>query len=244
VDVHGTDPSARLALAATRLALGDAGVRVSGAVRERAGLFAACTRVSPESLGEYRRSIERGGLERCSATAFARLVLHAPAGAVSRLLSLRGPTTTLAADGIAGLMAFAYAADTIARREDADLMLSVALDERSREVPGPEGAVALAIHADRGHGPCVSGVASGGAGELDATIERALSRAGSRADEVASWQVSTEPDPFAPSLASGSLALDATRAVREGAVVAVAAAACRSACCAVVLTSEPRNGRA
>ncbi len=243
IDLRGTDPSARFSLAACHAALVDAGVRVRGALRMRAGVFAGSSRVSPTSLLEYRESIERGGLSRCSASAFSRLVLHAPAGTVSRLLSLRGPTTTVAADGIAGLMAFAYASDTCMRRDDADLMLALAFDERSHGTHEAEGAACLCMQVDRGAGPRVVAVASGGGNALGDMVALALSRAGRSRGDVASWHVSDSPASNAPSLASAKLVVDAARAVRAGAAVSVAAAQCASASCAIVLLGDRDLGR-
>src|SRR5690606_14018459 len=131
-------------------ALADAGVRVRGALRERAGIFAGATRMPRASLAELRASIEEGGLARCSAAAFARIVLHAPAGAVSRLLALRGPTTTLADPQLAGLLAVAYAADWLGRRDDAELLLACGLDERAAGEGGEEGAACVVLSAGEG----------------------------------------------------------------------------------------------
>lgn len=241
-ELRGTDPSARLSLAAAHRALGDAGIRIRGALRDRAGVFAGSSRVSPTSLAEFRASIEEGGLERCSAAAFARLVLHAPAGTVSRLFELRGPTTTVAGDGIAGLMAIAYAADTVMRRDDADLMLAVGFDERATD-EAREGAACVVIEAGAGRGPQVAGIASAGAGDLDGAIDQALSRAGTRREDVASWHISRTPDAGAPSLASAHLVVDAVRALREGVGLAVVGAAGSSASCVMVLVEERDEGR-
>ncbi|MCB9597698.1 MAG: hypothetical protein H6719_33585 [Sandaracinaceae bacterium] len=237
VDLLDTDPSGRLCVAAASRALADASIRIRGGLRERAGIFAGATRVSPTSLAEYRDSIERHGLGRCSAVAFSRLVLHAPAGATSRLLALRGPTTTLAAYGVGGLLAFGYAADTIRRRRDADVMLALGFDERA-ELEESEGAACAVIAADADAGPCVVGFATAGPDALEAAIDAALTRAGATRDAVASWHRLDGVGP-APSLSSASLALEAAVAVREGARYAVAAAADDSVSCAVVLAPNP-----
>lgn len=236
VDLRSTDPSARLALAASIAALRDAGLRVKGALRDRAGIFAGSTRVSPASALEYRESIERGGLGRVSVAAFARLVLHAPAGAVSRLVSLRGPTTTLCDEAVAGLLAFAYAADHLARRDDADVLLAVGFDERPTDAALEEGAACLVLSATEGAGPRVRGTATAGAGRIERAIDEALARAGLSRADVEAW-VRPEPGGGAPSLRSARSAIDAARAIREGARVAVAAGDGPSASCAIVLAS-------
>lgn len=175
VDLRQSDPATRLALAATRAALEDAGVRIRGALRERAGIFCGAAFVSPESAERFRESVERGGLARASAPAFARLVLHAPGGAVSRLLALRGPTTTLCDPGLGGLLAFGYASDHLARRRDADVMVACGWRERRAEDEA-EGASALVLeHEPRGPASQrVAGVAFGGPDDATDTVARAL----------------------------------------------------------------------
>lgn len=167
-DLRSSDPATRLLLAASEQAL--AGRKIRGAQRERTGIYAAASRVSPESVGELRGSIERLGPARASASAFARTVLNAPAGAVSRFLSLRGPQTTLVADGVAGLLAVAEAAAALETRGDADTLLAAAWDERL-DASEPEGAACLVLATD-GPGWTVLGHAVGG-DDLDATIARA-----------------------------------------------------------------------
>lgn len=165
VDLRQTDPASRLALAATRAALDDAGVRVRGALRDRAGIFCGADHVSPASSAAFQASVEDLGLAKASAPAFARLVLHAPGGAVSRLLSLRGPTTTLCDPALGGLLAFAYAADHLARRDDADLLVACGWRERRSDAEA-EGASALVLTTDPG-GLRVAGVAFAGPGRVE-----------------------------------------------------------------------------
>lgn len=237
LDLRGVDPSARLALAASIRALFDAGVRVRGALRERAGIFAGGTRMPRASLAELRASIEEGGLARCSAAAFARIVLHAPAGAVSRLLALRGPTTTLADPDLAGLLAFAYAADWLGQRDDADVLLACGLDERADDEHREEGAACMVLSAGEGSGPRVAGVASSGPSRMDEAIELALARAGLAATAIdARFVRSSESD--APSFTSALLVVDGVRAIREGARSALITGSGSHVSCAIVLVAE------
>lgn len=237
VDLRASDPSARMLLRAATRALDDGGVRVRGALRERAGLFMGASRMPPTSAAEFHASIEAGGLGRVSAAAFARIVLHAPAGAVSRWLSLRGPTTTLADPELAGLLAFAYAADWLARRDDADVLLAGGVEERASEEDTEEGAACVLLRAgDGAMGPRVAGSASCGPGQVDASIDVALGRAGRTRGEVELWQVRTEATD-APSFTSARSVVDAASAIREGAGLAVVAAGGASASVAVVLAT-------
>lgn len=128
-DTRGLDAASTLFTAAAARALADAGVAVRGALRERSGVFLGTTRVSIESAREFRASIDQRGLPRLSATAFTRMVLNAPAGACARLLSLRGPTTTLSTGEGSGLAAVVYAAMSLATRDDADRLVAGGVDE-------------------------------------------------------------------------------------------------------------------
>lgn len=157
-DLRQSDPASRMLLAATEAALADAGLAVRGALRDRIGIFAGASRVSPYTVRELRGSIEAHGLAGASAPAFARAVLHAPTGAASRFLGLRGPTTTLVADGVAGPLALAQAAALLAERDDADWMCAAAWDERDDD---DEGAGCLVLSAEPGPGLAVRSTAVG-----------------------------------------------------------------------------------
>ena len=189
------------------------------------------------SLAELRASIEEGGLARCSAAAFARIVLHAPAGAVSRLLALRGPTTTLADPNLAGLLALAYAADWLGQRDDADVLLACGLDERADDEHREEGAACTVLSAGEGPGPRVAGVASSGPSRMEEAVELALARAGLAPTAIdARFVRSSESD--APSFTSARLVVDGVRAIREGARSALITGSGSHVSCAIVLVAE------
>lgn len=229
VDLRSTDPSGRLMVGAAALALADAGLRLRGALRDRAGIFGAATRLSPVSGKELLDSIEKHGPERASAAAFARVVLHSPTGTASRLLGLRGPTTTLACEPT-GLFALAYAGRWLARRTDADVLLVGGVDERGIREDDPtrdgeEGAACLVLStlpsaraaAGGERGVELAGVASAGAGAEGARIavDRARRAAGLEAREVLPRVELPEVD-LQPSYHALAAVLDAVRAVREG----------------------------
>jgi 3-oxoacyl-[acyl-carrier-protein] synthase II len=152
-DLRQSDPAGRMMLCAAEAALADAGLKVRGAVRERIGIFAGASQVSPFTVRELRSSIEVHGLARASAPAFARAVLHAPTGAASRFLGLRGPATTLVAGGVAGVLALAEASALLAERDDADWMCAGAWDERDDDAA--EGATCLLLGTGPGAGIAV-----------------------------------------------------------------------------------------
>ncbi len=151
LDPRGLDRSARYLTAAAALALGEA--EQASVVRNRpdVGLVVGSTRLSPESLRDFGRSATEFGLPRVSAPAFARIVLNAPAGFCSKLLSLRGPLSVITVGAGSGLAAILVAIDLLSRRDDVRMMLGAAVDELAdtedpaHTMPAGEGAVCVAL---------------------------------------------------------------------------------------------------
>ncbi|HVE83361.1 MAG TPA: beta-ketoacyl synthase N-terminal-like domain-containing protein [Myxococcales bacterium] len=146
------DPSTRLLAAAAGLALADAGISVRGAARDRSGLFTGISRVPCESVEETRRSIDRRGIRNVAVGPFCGIVLNAPAGHCARLFSLRGPLLALSAGRGSGLLSILWAAEHLAQRKDADLIVAAGLDElpgRGARPAQAEGAGAVALTARR-----------------------------------------------------------------------------------------------
>jgi 3-oxoacyl-[acyl-carrier-protein] synthase II len=246
-DARGLDTASRLLTAAAAAALADAGVTLRGAARERAGIFLGTTRVSIESAREFRASIEQRGLPRLSATAFTRMVLNAPAGACARLLSLRGPTTTLTTGAGSGLGALVYAALTLAARDDADHLLAAAVDEvDAAEIEGGAGeaAACLVLGTERpAAGPAVrlAGWGLAGPGALVDAVAQARAMAGAAARGLSPAPRVTEV--LGSAAASGPLlgCAAAVERLRRGEVerVLVADPGDGSAASAVILTLAP-----
>lgn len=146
-DTRGLDQTCTSLAAAVALALADAKLKVSGAARERTGLFVGTTNASPVAWEEFRKSIRVRGISKVDAPAFTRLVLNAAAGFATRVFGLRGPTTTLTTGRGSGLAALAYAASHLATRTDADRMVVGAVDEADleRNAESPDAAVAIVL---------------------------------------------------------------------------------------------------
>jgi 3-oxoacyl-[acyl-carrier-protein] synthase II len=197
-DPRRMDRSARLLTAAAALALADGGVKIKGALRDQAGVFLGATRMPAESSFRCIESIERHGVGACSAASFARMSVNAPAGACAKLLGLRGPSTTLAAGPTSGLLAIVLAAEWLAGRRDADLLLAAGLDERPpsamRErspdtLPDTDGAVCALLAREAldatssDHRVVVAGTGLAGPGDA-AAVTRAALAGGGRPDAV------------------------------------------------------------
>src|SRR5262249_3775794 len=73
INPRGFDPAMRTLIAAAALALGDAGLRVRGELRDRTGLIVGMNHVSPDSHAQLQRTIDERGLRYLSATMFARM---------------------------------------------------------------------------------------------------------------------------------------------------------------------------
>lgn len=230
--LHKTDPSCRMLTLASLRALGAAGVRVRGALRDRAGLFVGATRISPATIEEMKRSVEKMGLGRASAAAFSRMVLGAPTGAASRSLSLRGPTTTLAGEGASGLLAIALAAETLRTRRDADVMLAAGLDERALDETGTEGAACVVLGTEPTAASVeIVAVATGGPDALEATCQDALIRAG-----LPPTTARIHADVMPPSVGSALALVRAVELVREDREPRLVTARGPRGCVAVVLS--------
>ncbi|HSQ60236.1 MAG TPA: beta-ketoacyl-[acyl-carrier-protein] synthase family protein [Acidobacteriota bacterium] len=196
-DPRGLDPMSRFLLTAAALALGDAGVEPHGEVRDRTGLFVGATTPSPESVSAFHRSIRDRGLSGLSASAFARIVLNAPGGFCSKLLSLRGPHATITTGNGSGLAAVVLAAEYMSARDDVDWIVAGGVHEAPNEsIEGMgdrsgaalEGASCLVIGDGRapagdGRAPAIriAGWGVAGPGRSADAVERA--RAAARGGE-------------------------------------------------------------
>jgi 3-oxoacyl-[acyl-carrier-protein] synthase II len=184
-DPRGMDPATKHLIAASALALLDAGVSVRGSLRERTGLIVGTTRISSRSANEFRNSIIDRGLASCSPAAFARIVLNAPAGACTKVLALRGPTSTVTIGPGSGLAAIIYGALWLSSRGDTDLILAGGVDEADSSSGSlAEGAAFIAL-APLGTYPspsdrqrvCLAGFGMAGKDNLPSAVEHALDMA-------------------------------------------------------------------
>jgi 3-oxoacyl-[acyl-carrier-protein] synthase II len=164
--------------------------RPRGEVRDRTGLFVGASRRPVAANTAYRRSFLERGPARASAAAFARTVMNAAGGAVTRAFSLRGPTDTVASGPGAGLVALAAAALHLGGRLDADALVVAAADEadplaegrdpedRSRPAPPGSarfGAGAAAVVLARGPDAVgIAGIGLAGPGQLARAVRAAL----------------------------------------------------------------------
>jgi 3-oxoacyl-[acyl-carrier-protein] synthase II len=169
-DARGMDQSGCSLVAAVALALADAKVKVSGAARERTGLFVGTTNASPAAWDEFRVSSRERGLAKVSAPAFTRLVLNASAGFATRVFGLRGPTTTLTTGQGSGLVALALGAAHLATRAEVDRLVVAAVDEAdlSRAPHDADAAVAVVLTTEPAEGAVrVARWALGGEGAVE-----------------------------------------------------------------------------
>ncbi|MGX7825644.1 beta-ketoacyl synthase N-terminal-like domain-containing protein [Actinokineospora sp. 24-640] len=187
----------RMAIAASRLAWEDAGLKLSRAACDNVGVIFATAAGSVESTGGFDESV-LADPNKPAVLSFSNVVLNATGGAVCQTLGLRGPTTTICNGGASASIALDCAVETI-RAGKADVVLVVAADDASSEgdladvtpydrssatAPLASAAVALVVEsaehaAARGATPYARVVASahagsGGDGERG-LVERGLS---------------------------------------------------------------------
>lgn len=232
-ETRGLDPSCLALTTAVALAVKDAKLALTGATRERTGLFVGTTNASPRAWDEFRGSISERGLVRCAAPPFTRLVLNAAAGVATRALGLRGPTTTLTVGEGSGLACLVLAAQALEARADADRLVVAAVDEvdLARDTGRSDGAGALVLSAVPGESDVrVAGVALAGPEALEAAIAQACARAG-LAEVLATCPRSSD------AVACGSLlsAVEGVRALRLAPGRVLITDVSIAASCAVVL---------
>ena len=209
-DPRGLDPVSRFLTAAAVLALREGGVQLRGALRDRAGLVVGQLNASPASQRAFRQSITEHGLPHLSASAFARIVLNAAAGACSKLVALRGPLTAISTGAGSGLAALVLAAELLSTRDEAELMVAGGADEQS-EGMGAEGAAMLLLSAGPG-AVNIAGWGLAGPGRLDAAIAGALTMAEGGAEDPVRFDAGTAGAAMPAALAAAQAVL----ALRRG----------------------------
>jgi 3-oxoacyl-[acyl-carrier-protein] synthase II len=129
-DLRSTDLSAKLLAGVVAKLLDNAEIHFRSEECENIGLFVGQDQLSPESIEAFEDSISGRGIKHLSAAAFTRLVINYPAGACCRIFGLKGPVAVMAAKPDNGLTALCLAADFLAWRNDADLMIVASVDEK------------------------------------------------------------------------------------------------------------------
>ncbi|MET8006952.1 beta-ketoacyl-[acyl-carrier-protein] synthase family protein [Nonomuraea glycinis] len=124
----------RMAIAASRLAWEDAGLKLPRKALDDVGLIFATGAGSSESTGGFDQSIALNP-NKPAVLSFSNVVLNATGGAVCQTLGLRGPTTTICNGGASASIALDCALELI-RAGKAEVVLVVAADERAG---GPAG---------------------------------------------------------------------------------------------------------
>ncbi len=124
----------RLCMAATRLAVEDAGLPLTREHRDGIGLILG----SMSGAAEVRSSLRLKGRNVDGARRiheFTQVTLNTPAGTVCQALAIRGITTTITSGGASGTLALEAALDAI-RLGRAEAMVVVAAEEACAEVEG------------------------------------------------------------------------------------------------------------
>jgi 3-oxoacyl-[acyl-carrier-protein] synthase II len=116
------DRASVMAVAASRLALGDAGLEIDGD-GYRTGAVIATGNGGSETFEEHHRALLERGPERSSPLMIPVMIVNMPAGHVSMELGLRGPATSVVTACASANHGIGDAAATI-RRGAADVMLA------------------------------------------------------------------------------------------------------------------------
>ncbi len=212
-ELRGIDMSARLLASATGTALADAGVRTRTPGCEGIGLFVGQTRVSPESVKAFEKSVQARGLAHLSASAFTRMVCNYATGVCCRLFGLKGPTATLSTGVDSGLTALILAADHLAWRDDVNHLLAAGVDEPDASDNYENGAASILLKAGEASAPMnLTGWAL--ATNCGLATERALAQASLNRKEVVPMAV--PGPPTVAGLWAVIAAIDALKAGEQG----------------------------
>ncbi|GAA1307797.1 beta-ketoacyl-[acyl-carrier-protein] synthase family protein [Saccharothrix xinjiangensis] len=144
----------RMAIAASRLAWEDAGLKLPRAALDNVGVVFATAAGSVESTDGFDESV-LANPNKPAVLSFSNVVLNATGGAVCQTLGLRGPTTTICNGNASASIALDCAVETI-RTGKADVVVVVAADE----APGPgDGARVTPYDRDSAEAPASASVA-------------------------------------------------------------------------------------
>ncbi|MBB5082737.1 beta-ketoacyl-[acyl-carrier-protein] synthase family protein [Nonomuraea endophytica] len=142
----------RMAIAASRLAWEDSGLKLPRKELDDVGLVFATGAGSAESTGGFDESIALNP-NKPAVLSFSNVVLNATGGAVCQTLGLRGPTTTICNGAASASLALDCAVEMI-RAGKAEVVLVVAADEAvygTAQPPGEpvkgSGAVAFVVES-------------------------------------------------------------------------------------------------
>lgn len=153
--VRRLDPVSAVLTGAAGLALRDAGLRARSPEKATLGMVVGMADGPQQSIRRFVDSRGVQGAGTASASAFARMVLNAPMGAMSYAHQLRGPSITLWSGIGAGLQSLFLAATQLSLHDGADRVLAGGADEaghltrdraRLQDLPGtPLEAAALLV---------------------------------------------------------------------------------------------------
>lgn len=212
-----------LTLAASRLALDDAGLRVTKAEAARIGMVFGTFSGPVETVEQLSETIGTQGPHRVNPRLFPNSVMNAAAGHACLALQIRGPLSTLATGCASGLSGLGYAADLI-RRGEADVMLAVSADELTPLLHfGFDRVGLLAEDSPRPYSATPTGAAlgAGSTALVVESLEHALARGATILAEVKGHAITSDGHRVAGNDPSGEAWAESfRRALADGGVPA------------------------
>lgn len=188
------DQLGTLTLAASRMALQDAGLRLTRAMSERIGMVFGTFTGPLETVAALSETIGTAGPHKVNPRLFPNSVMNAAAGHACLSLQMKGPLSTVATGLAAGLTSLGYAADLVARGE-ADAVLAVSADELSPLLHlGYDRLGVLTDSALRPYDRNRSGsvLGSGGTALVVESLEHALARDAEILGEVLGYAITSD----------------------------------------------------
>lgn len=222
------DMIGRYSMAAARMAVEDAGLKISRTNQARIGLVFGTSTGPLETVEAVNRTIIQEGPGRVNARLFPNTVMNAAAGHICLALQIKGATTTVATGGVAGAQAIAYAQDLIARGV-LDAALVIGADEFHEPVHAGYDRLSILTGTqprpfDRHRNGFVLG--GGASALLLEAEERALERGAQPRASVAGYAMTSDAYRVAGNAPDGEAWAEALRRALQVAGVAPEAVGC------------------
>jgi 3-oxoacyl-[acyl-carrier-protein] synthase II len=107
------------------------------------GLYVGQTKVSPQSLAAFRKSIEVLGYKNLSAHAFTKMVVNYATGAAGRIFGLKGPTVTISTEADSGFAAMLFAANHMLCHPEINNLIAAGVDEADEDRSYPDRSASV-----------------------------------------------------------------------------------------------------
>ena len=146
------------------------------------GMFVGQSKVSPESLANFRKSIEVFGYRNLSPHAFTKMVVNYATGSTARIFGLKGPTVTISTEVDSGLAAMLFAANHMHCHPECKRLIAAGVDEVDTESTFKDNASAVILSKENNSDIYLTAWAI--STQIDEAISSTLTNAGYSVSDV------------------------------------------------------------